>query len=210
MKIHFNLRVCSQTSAQNIWYIRRCIYATHEMKSILVKMVGLPSQELLTAEWEGVERERPWLRPRGGSGTAQSIWSVQTQYAALWVLLKCVLQRISSSQSITCFSIVTLIFWFFFFIFYCFFFMASCCRCIGTYNTDQRFSFLREASLLEKLALDPQLVQSLLTWILPALSPILLRMQLQCFGQECPGIQCILGELVYHWILVRIQTGACV
>lgn len=114
MKIHFNLRVCSQTSAQNIWYIRRCIYATHEMKSILVKMVGLPSQELLTAEWEGVERERPWLRPRGGSGTAQSIWSVQTQYAALWVLLKCVLQRISSSQSITCFSIVTLIFWFFF------------------------------------------------------------------------------------------------
>lgn len=54
-----------------------------------------------------------------------------------------------------------------FFIFYCFFFFFNlwllAAVVLGhTYNTDQRFSFLREISLLEKLALCSSICNSLL------------------------------------------------
>lgn len=115
-------------------------------------------------------------------------------YLPFWVLPNLVLQIVSLTQSITYFLIVTLIFWFFSFSI-AFFFMASCCCCIRAYNIDQRFSFLR-VFLLEKLALQSSAcVTTTYKCILPALSPTLLLMKSQHFGQECPDVKIFLGEL---------------
>lgn len=72
--------------------------------------------------------------------------------------------------------------------------MASCC-CTGVYNTDQRFSFLRESLSLRNWHFDPRLVKQLRAGILPALPLALLLRNFQCFGQNSPVFKIFLDEL---------------